>query len=145
MFFRKTGFLAAMMMTLVMLGGCGADGKVDEARARNWYEEMRGNGSVTNDTDPDGYGLYSGGPVTGDNAGDGMTRSNTNGERNTYGMRTDGGTTLGQDIRNAWDNVKNDFRNMGNDHAGGTTNGNASGRGGSGNAGNAGSGSHGSK
>ena len=62
--------------------------------------------------------------MTGDNAGDGMTRSNTNGERNTYGMRTDGGTnagtTLGEDIRNAWDTMKNDVKNMGNDNAGGS-------------------------
>ena len=117
---RKTGLLAAMTVTMFILGGCGADGTVDEDQARNWYEEMRGNGSVTNDTDPDGYGLYSGGPVTGDNAGDGMTRSNTNGERNTYGMRTDNGTTLGEDIRNAWDTMKNDVKNMGNDNAGGS-------------------------
>ena len=117
---RKTGFLAAVTTALLLFGGCGADGTVDEDQARNWYNEMQRNGGVVNDVDPDGYGLYSGGPVTGDNAGDGMTRSNTNGERNTYGMRTDGGTTLGEDIRNAWDNVKNDMKNMGNDNAGGS-------------------------
>ena len=117
---RKTGFLAAVTTALLLFGGCGADGTVDEDQARNWYNEMQRNGGVVNDVDPDGYGLYSGGPVTGDNAGDGMTRSNTNGERNTYGMRTDGGTTLGEDIRNAWDNVKNDVKNMGNDNAGGS-------------------------
>ena len=117
---RKTGFLAAVTTALLLFGGCGADGTVDEDQARNWYNEMQRNGGVVNDVDPDGYGLYSGGPVTGDNAGDGMTRSNTNGERNTYGMRTDGGTTLGEDIRNAWDNMKNDMKNMGNDNAGGS-------------------------
>ena len=117
---RKTGFLAAVTTALLLFGGCGADGTVDEDQARNWYNEMQRNGGVVNDVDPDGYGLYSGGPVTGDNAGDGMTRSNTNGERNTYGMRTDGGTTLGEDIRNAWDNMKNDVKNMGNDNAGGS-------------------------
>ena len=127
MFGRKTGFLTAMIMALALFGGCGTDGTVDETQARNWYNEMTKNGSVVNDTNPDGYGVYSGGPVTGDNAGDGMTRSNTNGERNTYGMQTDNGTsadnTLGQDIRNAWDNVKNDVRNMGNDNAGGNNKG----------------------
>ena len=117
---RKTGFLAAVTTALLLFGGCGADGTVDEDQARNWYNEMQRNGGVVNDVDPDGYGLYSGGPVTGDNAGDGMTRSNTNGERNTYGMRTDGGTTLGEEIRNAWDNMKNDVKNMGNDNAGGS-------------------------
>ena len=117
---RKTGFLAAMTTALLLFGGCGTDGSVNEEQARNWYNEMQRNGGVVNDVDPDGYGLYSGGPVTGDNAGDGMTRGSANGERNTYGMRTDGGTTLGQDIRNAWDNVKNDVKNMGNDHAGGS-------------------------
>ena len=117
---RKTGFLAAVTTALLLFGGCGADGTVDEDQARNWYNEMQRNGGVVNDVDPDGYGLYSGGPVTGDNAGDGMTRSNTNGERNTYGMRTDGGTTLGEDIRNAWDNMKNDVKNMGNENAGGS-------------------------
>lgn len=117
---RKTGFLAAVTTALLLFGGCGADGTVDEDQARNWYNEMQRNGGVVNDVDPDGYGLYSGGPVTGDNAGDGMTRSNTNGERSTYGMRTDGGTTLGEDIRNAWDNMKNDVKNMGNDNVGGS-------------------------
>ncbi|WP_458407169.1 hypothetical protein [Anaerotignum sp.] len=115
MFGRNAGLLAAMAATMLLLGGCGADGKVDEDQARNWYEEMRGNGSVTNDTSPDGYGIYSGGPEWSDR---------NNAERNTYGMRTDngtnGGTTLGQDIRNAWDNVKNDVKNMGNDNAGGS-------------------------
>lgn len=118
---RNTGLLTALTTAMLLLGGCGADGKVDETQARNWYNEMQRNGGVVNDVNPDGYGLYSGGPVTGDNAGNG----NTNGERNTYGMRTDdngtnGGTTLGEDIRNAWDNVKNDVKNMGNDHAGGS-------------------------
>ncbi|WP_405728711.1 hypothetical protein [Anaerotignum sp.] len=111
MFGRKTGFLAAVMMALALFGGCGADGKVDETQARNWYNEMTKNGSLVNDTNPDGYGIYSGGPN--------WTDSN-NTERNTYGMRTDNGTnrdnTLGQDIRNAWDNVKNDVKNMGNDN-----------------------------
>ena len=124
MFGRNTGLLAAVTVAMLLLGGCGTDGTVNEEQARNWYNEMQRNGGVVNDVDPDGYGLYSGGPVTGDNAGDGMTRSNTNSERNTYGMRTDGGTnagtTLGEDIRNAWDNVKNDVKNMGNDNAGGS-------------------------
>ena len=115
---RKTGFLAAVTTALLLFGGCGADGTVDEDQARNWYNEMQRNGGVVNDVDPDGYGLYSGGPVTGDNAGDGMTRSNTNGERNTYGMRTDGGTTLGQDIRNAWDDVKNNMTGNGGSNGG---------------------------
>ena len=136
MFFRKAGFLTALVMALAAFAGCGADGRVDEAKARNWYNEMQGQGSVTNDVLPDGVGNYTGGPNWGTD----------NTERNTYGMRTDGGTTLGQDIRNAWDNVKNDVKNMGNDNAGGnTTNGNASGHGGSGNAGNAGSGGAGGK
>jgi hypothetical protein len=35
-------------------------------------------------------------------------------------MRTDNGdNTLGQDIRNAWDNVKNDVKNMGDDNKNG--------------------------
>ncbi|MBP3306026.1 MAG: hypothetical protein J6L66_00220 [Anaerotignum sp.] len=124
MFGRNTGLLAAVTVAMLLLGGCGTDGTVNEEQARNWYNEMQRNGGVVNDVDPDGYGLYSGGPATGDNAGDGMTRSNTNGERNTYGMRTDGGTnagtTLGEDIRNAWDTMKNDVKNMGNDNAGGS-------------------------
>ena len=56
MFGRKTGFLAAMVMALALFGGCGADGKVDERQARNWYNEMTKTGSMVNDTDPDGYG-----------------------------------------------------------------------------------------
>ena len=104
MFFRKTGFLAAMVMALALFGGCTDDGKVDKAKARNWYNEMQGKGSVLNDVTPDGYGNYTGGPNWGTD----------NTERNTYGMRTDNGNTLGQDMRNAWDNVKNDVKNMGN-------------------------------
>ena len=117
-----------MTAALLLFGGCGTDGKVDEEQARNWYNEMtRENGSMVNDRSGDGYGNYTGGPNWGTD----------NTERNTYGMRTDGGTTLGQDIRNAWDNMKDDMTGNG----GGTTNGNASGNGGSGNAGQAGSGS----
>ena len=106
MFGRKTGFLAAVVMALALFSGCGTDGRVDEAKARNWYNEMQGKGSVTNGTNPDGYGNYTGGPNWGTD----------NTERNTYGMRTDNGNTLGQDMRNAWDNVKNDVKNMGNDN-----------------------------
>lgn len=117
MFGRKTGFLASMMMALALFSGCTADGRVDEDQARNWYNEMQGNGSVLNDATPDGYGIYSGGPVTGDNAGDGMTGNNT--DRTTYGMRQDTGeNNLTNDIRNAWDNVKNDVKNMGNNKDG---------------------------
>lgn len=109
MFGRKTGFLAAMMMALALFAGCSTDGSVDETEARNWYNEMQGYGSVTNDVLPDANGNYTGGP-------DWSDHNNT--ERNTYGMRTDNGgnagNTLGQDIRNAWDNVKNDVKDMGN-------------------------------
>ena len=105
MFGRKTGFLASMMAALLLLGGCGTNGTVDETQARNWYNEMtKENGTMTNDHSGDGYGNYTGGPDWGTD----------NTERNTYGMRTDNGSTLGQDIRNAWDDVKNDVKNMGN-------------------------------
>ena len=113
MYGRKTGFLAAMVLTMALFAGCTADGKVDERKARNWYNEMQGQGSITNDVLPDATGNYTGGPNWGTD----------NTERNTYGMRTDNGgnaegknnagSTLGQDIRNAWDNVKNDVKNMG--------------------------------
>lgn len=112
MFGTKSGFLAAMAATLLLFSGCGADGKVDGDAARNWYNEMQGNGTVTHHTDPDGYGVDTGGPNWGD--------STNNTERNTYGMRTDGtadtngGTTLGQDMRNAWDNVTGNNGNTGN-------------------------------
>ena len=112
MFGRKTGFLAVVTTALLLLGGCGDDGTVTEEQARGWYNDMVNNRGVVNDTTGDGTGIYSGGPVTGDNAGDGMTRGN-NGERNTYGMRTEG--DLGDDIRNAWENVKDDLNNDGND------------------------------
>ena len=107
---RKTGIFLAAVLTMACLGGCtDENGKWDEDRARNWYNEMQGNGSVLNDDRPDGYGVYSGGPNWG------QTGGNTN--RNTYGMRTDNGghagTTLGEDLRNAWDNVKNDVKDMG--------------------------------
>ena len=109
MVFGKTGFLVSVVLAMVLMSGCGADGRVDEAKARNWYNEMQGNGSVTNDVLPDGVGNYTGGPNWGED--------NTN--RNTYGMRTDTGeNTLSNDIRNAWDNVKNDVKNMGNDNVG---------------------------
>ncbi len=109
MLFGKTGYLVSVVLALALLSGCGTDGRVDEAKARNWYNEIQGDGSVTNDVLPDANGIYSGGPDWGNDIG------NTN--RNTYGMRTDnGGNTLGQDIRNAWDNVKNDVKNMGDDN-----------------------------
>ena len=50
---RKTGFLAAVTTALLLFGGCGADGTVDEDQARNWYNEMQRNGGVVNDVDPD--------------------------------------------------------------------------------------------
>ena len=101
MFGRKTGFLAAMMMALMLFGGCST---ADETQARNWYNEMTKDKTFTDKT-ADGYGNYTGGP----NWGTDPTM------RNTYGMRTDTGeNTLGQDIRNAWDNVKNDVKDMGN-------------------------------
>ena len=86
MYGRKTGFLAAMVLTMALFAGCTADGKVDERKARNWYNEMQGQGSVTNDVLPDGTGNYT---------------------------KNHAGSTLGEDIRNAWDNVKNDVKNMG--------------------------------
>ena len=109
MFGRKTGFLAVMVMTTALFAGCSDNGNFDADRARNWYNEMQGNGSVTNDVLPDGVGNYTGGPNWGED--------NTN--RNTYGMRTDTGeNTLSNDIRNAGDNVKNDVKNMGNNKEG---------------------------
>ncbi len=120
---RKAGLFATMAATMLAFGGCGADGKLDEAKARQWYDEMQGYGSVTHDSDFGG--TYHGGIAGG--------RDNT--ERNTYGMEsgngmnfgtgingeaglngdnsTNGGTTLGDDLRNAWDNMKNDVKNMG--------------------------------
>ncbi len=125
MFFgRKAGLFTVLAAAALAFGGCGADGSVDEAQARRWYEEMQGYGSVTHDSDFGG--TYHGGTISG--------RDNT--ERNTYGMQsgndmnggtgingsaglngdmhsTNGGTTLGDDLRNAWDNMKNDVKNMG--------------------------------
>ena len=107
MLFGRTGFLVSVVLALALCSGCGTDGRVDETEARNWYNEMQGYGSVTNDVLPDANGNYTGGP-----------NGDMNTERNTYGMRTDNGSdmdnTLGQDIRNAWDNVKNDVKDMGN-------------------------------
>lgn len=94
MFGRKTGLFAAMATAVLLLGGCGTDGTVTEEQARGWYNEAVRNG-------------YNG------NNGVGVNGASVNGERNTYGMRTDGtgvngnGTTLGNDIRNAWDDVTN--------------------------------------
>ncbi|MBQ9092154.1 MAG: hypothetical protein IJY52_07805 [Anaerotignum sp.] len=122
MFGRKTGFLAAMAMALMMFGGCGTNGTLTESQKKevtDWY-----NNRVTNGTTNGGNAYWDGYGV---NSGNGTTDRN-NAERNTYGMRTDGtttdtGTTLGQDVRNAWDNVKNDVKNMGNGNAGGNNNG----------------------
>ncbi|MBR5122652.1 MAG: hypothetical protein IKT73_06575 [Anaerotignum sp.] len=101
MFGRKTGFLAAMMVALMLFGGCSA---ADETQAKNWYNEMTKDKTFTDKT-ADGYGNYTGGPNWGEDPTD----------RTTYGMRTDTKeNTLGQDIRNAWDNVKNDVKDMGN-------------------------------
>ena len=103
---RKWMLPMAAVLTAAMLTGCGEDVRVDEAKARNWYNEMQKNGAVLQDDRPDGYGVYSGGPNWGTDIG--------STDRNTYGMRKDGGEdTLGEDIRNAWDTVKNDVKNMG--------------------------------
>lgn len=99
---RKAGLLSVMTVMMLLLGGCGSDGSMD-AEAKRWYEEMRGNGSVTNDVLPDGADNYTGGPNDGTD----------NTERNTYGMQTEeGDTTLGEDIRRAWDDVKDDGKHM---------------------------------
>ena len=98
---RKTGFLAAVMMALMLMGGCDT---AEEMKAKNWYNEMTKEKTFTDNT-ADGYGNYTGGPNWGTDPTD----------RTTYGMRTDTKeNTLGQDIRNAWDTVKNDVKDMGN-------------------------------
>ena len=98
---RKTGFLAAMLMAVMLMGGCDT---AEEMKAKNWYNEMTKNGTFQDKT-ADGYGNYTGGPNWGEDPTD----------RNSYGMRTDTKeNTLGEDIRNAWDNVKNDVKDMGN-------------------------------
>ena len=110
MFGRKAGFLVMMAMTMALFGGCGTNGKLTEDQKRQateWY-----NGTVRDKA------------ATGNR--NNVTSGGNNLERNTSGMRTDGyvdgngGTSLGRDIRNAWDNVKNDVNNMGNN----TNNGN---------------------
>lgn len=122
MFGRKTGFLAAMTMALMLCGGCGTDGKLTESQKKevtDWYNNNMVNGDGTTTSGGDGY--WDGYGVNNGNA----TNDRNNTERNTYGMRTDGttdtngGTTLGQDIRNAWD----DMTGMDNTHSNtGTTN-----------------------
>ena len=104
MFGRKAGVLAVMAMTMALFGGCGTNGQLTEDQKRQateWY-----NGTVK-DKAATGKGNH-------------VTSDGNNLERNTSGMRTDGyvdgngSTTLGQDMRNAWDNVKNDVKDMGN-------------------------------
>ena len=122
MFGRKTGFFAVMAVALMLFGGCGTDGQMTDDQKRqatDWYNNMVNGDGGTNtsggDAYWDGYGV---------NDGRAMTNDRNNTERNTYGMRTDGtnaGTTLGEDIRNAWDNVKDTV--TGNDNAGGNNTG----------------------
>ena len=105
---RKTGFLAALAMVLLMSGGCGNNGTLTERQKKevtDWYNNRVTNGTTNKGGNNywDGYGVNNG-----------VTTDRNNTERNTYGMRTDNGNTLGQDVRNAWDNVKNDVKNMGN-------------------------------
>ena len=107
---RKTGFLAVLVLMLAMCGGCTAD----EMGAVNWYDEMTQDNrkdqtdetprNDINDQTDDGYGIDTGGPNWG------------NTERDSYGMKrdqeADEGNTLKEDIRNAWDNVKDDVKDM---------------------------------
>lgn len=127
MFGRKTGFLAAMTMALMLFGGCGTNGTLTESQKRevtDWYNNNMVNGDGTTTSGGDGY--WDGYGVNNGNA----TNDRNNTERNTYGMRTDGttgtGTTLGQDIRNAWDNVTDTV--TGNNNAGGNNTGNGNNR-----------------
>lgn len=112
MFGRKTGFLAAMTAALLMFGGCGTNGTLTESQKKevtDWYNNRVTTGTTTNGNAYwDGYGVTSGN----------VTTNGNNTERNTYGVRTDGtttgaSTTLGQDVRNAWDDVKTDVANTG--------------------------------
>lgn len=107
---RKTGFLAMLVLMLTMFGGC----TVDEMDVRNWYDEMTQDDindhpdempqDDVNDHTDDGYGIDTGGPNWG------------NTERDSYGMKrdqeNDTGNTLGEDIRNAWDDAKEDVKDM---------------------------------
>lgn len=94
---RKTGFLAVMAAVMLCFGGCGTNETTDmlEKDGTNY------NAGTEGDTD--------------------VTQGGNNLERDSYGMRTDGyddngtngGTALGEDVRNAWDDVKEDVSDMG--------------------------------
>ena len=130
MFGRKRAFFGAMVVAMMLLGGCGStannlggatdggrtngggatsgSGTTDSSGMNGGTENgSTGNqgglsGGMMNGGDMsggaaywDGYGINTGRPLTG-----------SNGERNTYGMRIDGnGVTVGQDLRNAWDDL----------------------------------------
>ena len=132
MFGRKRAFLSAMVVAMMLLSGCGGssttnnlggamDGRdttngatsgsgTTDSSGRNGGTNNGNNGGTNGGTNNggmmqdggndgviywDGYGINTGRPLTG-----------SNGERNTYGMRVDGnGITVGQDLRNAWDDL----------------------------------------
>lgn len=102
MFSGKTGVLAVLTAAVLLFGGCGKDGTMTEDEAKTWYNEMTKGDGGTNTVADDGTGIVTGGPDWGAENGT---------QRDTYGMRndgTDGDTTLGEDIRNAWDDVTGD-------------------------------------
>lgn len=124
MFGRKTGFLAAMVAAMMLFGGCGTAGNnlggaTGGGEDRVYSSNSGGNsgntgasgsntGTSSGNTGTSGYGTgsYSSGGTAywdgyGVNSGREMFADNT--ERNTYGMRTDGGT-LGGDMKNALEN-----------------------------------------
>ncbi len=112
MFGRKARFLAVVAATMLVFGGCGTD-------SGNGGNSM-GGGNQSSQNSQSGQNGDNAGGNRGNNGGD-VIAGGDNLERNTYGMRTDGyaengtsGGTLGDDMRNAWDNVKNDVKNMGN-------------------------------
>lgn len=94
MFGRKTGVLAVMAATMLLFGGCGKEKTADNL-AKDGNNSTNAGTTMEND----------------------VTQGGNNLERDSYGMRTDGyddnGTTLGEDVRNAWDDVKEDVAEMG--------------------------------
>lgn len=101
MFGRKTGLFTALALAMMLFGGCGNAG-ANLAGTRN------GNYGSYNGSN-DGTGTYSsGGTAYWDGYGINDGTGYNGAYYNTYGMRTDGtnaGTTLGQDLRNTWDDL----------------------------------------
>lgn len=121
MFGKKSGLFTVLAVSMMLFGGCGNAG-ANLGGTRNgsngsYHGYNTGTYSSGGTGYWDGYGINSGAAYNG---------TGYNGAYyNTYGTRNDGvngGNTLGQDLRNTWDDLTGTNRTTTNTNTNGNTN-----------------------